>query len=250
MRYTMTVAVVLALVFFSSPGVAFETNSARIMPTGKVLLHQADKLVGEISSEAPLPINTDLTCNGKCAIKMDGLYLVADDKASLSVDAKTGTNHVALQFTRGNFYFALSKLPYPLSLKTPEGDFSIDQALLNASGDGGMLKGYVTVDNEQTVIGVFEGGSMIISTEYGSSQISSGKQMTIAAQNTAGDPEIDPQGAASGGKDVIPKTPAKAKKLSPVVIGAIGAGAVGAVALAAGGSGGGGSSATSPSEPQ
>ncbi len=219
------------------------------MPTGKVLLHQADKLVGEISSEAPLPINTDLICNGKCAIKMDGLYLVADDKARLSVDTKIDTNHVGLHFARGKFYFALSKLPYPLSLRTPDGDFAIDQALLNASGDGGLLKGYVTVDNGQTAIGVFEGGSMVVSTEYGSSMISSGKQMIIAAQNTAGDPEIDPQGTASGGKEAAPNTPAKTKKLSPVTLGAIGAGAIGIIAIAAGSGGGSGSSAASPSEP-
>jgi len=132
-----------------------------------------------------------------------------------------------------------------LSLKTPDGDFAIDQALLNASGDGGLLKGYVTVDKGQTAIGVFEGGSMVVSTEYGSSMISSGEQMIIAAQNTAS----DPQGAVSGGKDVVENPPVKAKKLSMVTMGAIGAGAIGIIAIAAGSGGGGGSSAASPSDP-
>lgn len=243
----LVVVFALLVLVFASPVYAFETNSARIMPTGKVLLYQADKLAGEITSEAPLPFNTDLTVSGKCGIKMNGLYLVAADKAKLAIDTDA-TDHIAMQFRQGKFYFALSSLPYPLLLKTPDGDFSIDQVLLNASSDGSLLQGFVNVKQDETAIGVFDGGSLIVSSDYGASTIPSGKQITIA-QNTA---NAAPIGAADAGEAEAANTPAKGKKkLSTLTIGAIGAGVVGIAAIAAGSSGGGGSSSpASPSEPE
>ena len=206
--------VTIVLLAFATAGFASGLHPARIIPTGKVFVYQGGEKVSELSAEAPLPEGYLLLCDGKAGVKMDGLYWVAADKSLFSVTTKADSLEFELQ--EGTAYFALSELPRPLVFITPHGVFTAQEAMLNASTDGALLKGYVAATSEGTEIGVIEGGSLLISSSEGEKLIQAGNRIKVA-QNTD-------QGAASAAS--TPKNPgAKSEKTKrkTIILGLIGA---------------------------
>ncbi len=209
--------VTIVLLAFATAGFASGLYPARIMPTGKVSVYQGAEKVSEISAEAPLPEGYLLLCDGKTGLKMDGLYWVAADKSLFSVTTKADS--VEFELREGTAYFALSELTRPLVFITPHGVFTAQEAMINASTDGGLLKGYVAATSEGTEIGVIEGGSLLIASSKGEKLIQSGNRIKVA-QN---------QGqAAASNASASNKTAAEPKKgIGPVILyGAIGAGTI------------------------
>ena len=92
---------------------------------------------------------------------MSNLYLVAIDKSLFSVS--TQANSCKLTVEQGTVYFALSSMPITLVFQTPEGLLTTHEIMLKASADAGMLKGYVSVSDGVTKVGVLQGGSMLVS---------------------------------------------------------------------------------------
>lgn len=223
----MKAVVTIVLLAFATAGFASGLHPARIIPTGKVFVYQGAEKVGELSAEAPLPEGYLLLCDGKAGLKMDGLYWVAADKSLFSVTTKADS--VEFELKEGTAYFALSELPRPLVFITPHGVFTAQEATLNASTDGGLLKGYVAATSEGTEIGVIEGGSLLISSSEGEKLVQPGNRISVAenkeaAGATAADSATKKSGA-NPGKD-------KGKKF---MYGAIAAGAIiGLILLASG----------------
>jgi len=83
---------------------------------------------------------------------------------------------------KGMIYFALSALPQPLQFRTAAGVIDVEQLILNAASDGGLLKGYISATPERTELGVFEGGSMLVLTPKEETLIKSGKRIILAQQ--------------------------------------------------------------------
>jgi hypothetical protein len=233
--------VTIVLLAFATTGFASGLHPARIMPTGKVSVYQGAQKVSEITAEAPLPEGYLLLCDGKCGLKMDGLYWVAADKSLFSVTTKADS--IEFELREGTAYFALSEMPRPLVFITPHGVFTAQEAMINASTDGALLKGYVAATSEGTEIGIIEGGSLLISSSEGEKLIQSGNRIKVA-QNT----DQGTASAASGTKkqDAKPKT-------NKVLYGALGAAAAATIVLliasSGGDDGGGGGGDTSPSSP-
>ena len=175
--------IAVAILAFATVAYSSELNLARIMPTGTVSVFQGDQKVGEFSKEAPLPEGCLLSCKGKCGVKMDHLYFVATDGSRFSVIGKEDVR--VLNIEKGTIYFILSALPKTLVFKTPHGTFTTDAVMLNVSTDGGFLQGYVSVTQEDTELGVIEGGSMSVSTVKGEKMIQPGNRI-ILAQATMG----------------------------------------------------------------
>jgi len=202
----MKAVVTIVLLAFATAGFASGLHPARIMPTGKVFVYEGGKQVGELSAEAPLPEGYLLLCDGKAGLKMDGLYWVAADKSLFSVTTKADSVEFELQ--EGTAYFALSELPRPLVFITPHGVFTAQEATLNASTDGGLLKGYVAATSEGTEIGVIEGGSLLISSSDGETLVRAGNRIKVAqVKEAAGD---GPEASAPKKAGADPK--AKGKK--------------------------------------
>ncbi len=240
----MKAVVTIVLLAFSTAGFASGSQPARIMPTGKVFVYQGTEKVGELSAEAPLPEGYLLLCEGKTGLKMDGLYWVAADKSLFSVTTKADSVEFELQ--EGTAYFALSELPRPLVFITPQGAFTVQEAMLHASTEGSLLKGYIAATSEGTELGVIEGGSLLISSSEGEKLIQAGNRIKVA-QNTE-------QAAASAAS--APKQPgAKPEKKATghkVLYGALGAAAIATIVLLAvnsGGDSGNGGHDGSPSSP-
>jgi hypothetical protein len=68
-------------------------------------------------------------------------------------------------------------MPHSLVFVTPGGVVTAQQLILNAAADGGLLKGYVAVTGDSAEIGVFEGGSVLVSTVSGETTIQSGNNL-------------------------------------------------------------------------
>lgn len=242
------------------PGFSTELKSARIYPTGKITIYSGNQRVGEFSKEAPFPEGFLIAADGKCGVKMEDIYLVAEDKSLFSV--ATSANLRKLLIKEGTIYFAVSDMSRSLNFITPFGTIAVLDILLRAATDSPKLKGYVSVKPNGSEIGVIEGGSLIVSTEQGEMMIESGKQLTLAqADMDVGAPEEKEASDEKEvkeeieGKEETEKKPGMSRN-QKIIVGAIGVAAVaagvGAFAGGGGGGGGGGSDgggSISPSSP-
>ena len=152
---------IIAMLMFTSTAFASGLSIGRIIPKGKVTLYQGNQKLGEFSNEAPLPEDTILFVTGECGVKMSDLYLVAIDKSLFSVSTKANSRRLTVE--HGTVYFALSSMPHTLIFQTPEGMITTHEIMLNASSDAGVLKGYVSVSEGATKVGILQGGSMLVS---------------------------------------------------------------------------------------
>ena len=184
------------------PGFSSELKSARIYPTGKITIYSGNQRVGEFNKEAPFPEGFLIAADGKCGVKMEDIYLVAEDRSLFSV--ATSANLRKLLIKEGILYFAVSNMSRSLNFITPSGSLAVLDILLNAATDNPQLKGYVAVKQNGSEIGVIEGGSMIVSTQQGEMMIESGKQLILAqADMDVGAPEEIETSDEKEGKEEI-----------------------------------------------
>ncbi len=184
-NFLFKLSVVLVITVFSTSGFCAGLNSGRIFPKGKVFIYKGDQKVGEFSKEAPLANGALMECKGRCGVKLPDLYMVAEDNSIFSVN--TDIHSRELYVRKGTVYFAVSTMDRTLVFKTDHGSFTTKQVLLNASADGGVLKGYVKATAEGSELGVVEGGSMVVSTFNGEQMIRSGNRIVLAQANPGGD---------------------------------------------------------------
>ena len=216
---------ILVCLAFTTVGFAANPNSARIIPTGKVSIIKDGEVVSEFSQEAPLPEGYLLRCEGKCAVKLDDVYMVADSGTEFSVES-TAAGHT-LYVQQGTVYYSMTESSRPMTFITPAGNATTGDVALNNS----ELKGFVRVAENKTEVGVIGGGYMTLETESGELIVVEGKKITM----TAAEPETAvaaPIETGSGGMS----------KRMQYALGAVAAGVVVVGGIALAGSGGGGGS--------
>ena len=106
------------------------------------------------------------------------MYFVSEDRSLFSVD--TSVNLRKLLVKEGIVYFAISKMSHPLSFITPSGSVAVLDILLNAATVSSPLKGYVSVKQNRSELGIIKGGSMIVSTQQGEMMIESGQRIILS----------------------------------------------------------------------
>ena len=106
-------------------------KSARIYPTGKITIYNGNQRVGEFNKEAPFPEGFLIAADGKCGVKMEDIYLVAEDKSLFSV--ATSANLRKLLIKEGTVYFAVSDMSRALNFITPSGTMAVLDILLKAA---------------------------------------------------------------------------------------------------------------------
>ncbi len=241
---------------------ASELTFARLYPSGKVTIYNRNQKIGEFSREAPLPEGFLIAADGRCGVKIQSVYLVAEDQSLFSIS--TAKNIQRLSIKKGTIYFATAGNIPALSFATPSGDLAVLDIVLNAAIGTRQLKGYVSAGSEGSELGVIEGGSMIVSTQQREMMIKSGQRLILSqAEMDIGTPQPEEKPAEKETPKTEPKqeTPeGQVKKAGKpinknIILGAVG-GAVllaGIGALAGGGGGGsggsGGGSPISPSSP-
>jgi hypothetical protein len=225
-------------------------KSARIYPTGKITIYNGDQKVGEFNKEAPFPEGYLIAADGKCGVRMDDIYLVAEDRSLFSV--ATSANLRKFLIKEGTVYFAVSKMSHSLSFITPHGHLAVLDILINAVAGSPKLKGYVFVGENVSKVGIIEGGSMIVSTQQGEMMLEPGQQLILAQADmdvgapeeleTSDEEDVKEEEAIEGEK-VGREKKAGMSKNTKIILGVVGGAVVigGIGALAAGGGGGGGS---------
>ena len=232
------------------PAFSSDLTSARIYPTGKITIYSGNQRVGEFNKEAPFPEGFLIAADGRCGVKMENVYLVAEDKSLFSL--ASAANLRKLQIKEGTVYFAVTKNSPSLSFITPSGSLAVLEILLNAATDSPQLKGYVSAKENGSELGIIKGGAMIVSTQQGEMMIESGQRLILAqADMDVGAPEEKEASDEKKGQEE--KKPGTSKN-TKIIVGVIAAAAVagGAAALAGGGGGGGGGGgdgSVSPSSP-
>ena len=232
------VVAIFAVLAFASTTFASGLSVGRIIPKGKVTLFQGDQKVGEFNSEAPFPEGALLSVQGECGVKMSDLYLVAIDKSLFSI--KTDPDSRKLAVKNGTVYFALSDMPHILIFQTPDGVITTHQILLNASAKSGLLKGYVSVSDGITRVGVLEGGSILLSVGDGETKrINAGKELRLAQADLFEEDVKTEEEAKTEEEEPVEPT-AVMSTGTKILIGAASVAVLGGAAAAGGGGGGGG----------
>ena len=221
-------------VFMVGQSVTVLAGVDRIYPTGKATLWRGDQQIGVYTQEAPLPEGSIISTDGRCAIRLDDLYLVAEDQSVFSISTTGRQRHLFVK--QGVIYFKTSAIKNALAFITPNGQFSVHQIRLNAAFGEASLKGYVSVTEKESELGVAEGGAMDVFTDDGLTTLEAGNKIILAqADMDIGLPEEDQPSA---------EQPAEQKKgwstRKKITIGAISVGALAGLLIGLGGGGGGG----------
>jgi len=237
-------------VFMVSQGVVALAGSDRLYPTNQVTLYRDDKVVGIFTKEVPLPEGSVISTDGRCAIKLDDFYLVAEDQSVFSISTSERQRNLFIK--EGTIYFKTSEMKRTFSFNTPDGQIAVQRIQLNAAIGDGAIKGYVTVTKNQSEMGIAEGGSMEVFTDQGLMTIQSGKKIILAqADMDIGIPE-DAAPAPDAQQAPEPAKRGWSTTTRNVAYGALGVAAVAGIALGLSGGGGGGDDnggSVSPSSP-
>lgn len=233
----------LAYLIVGQSIVAF-CGSDRIYPSNKVTLYRGDRVVGNYTQEAPLPEGSVIASDGRCAVKLDDFYLVAEDQSLFSINTSGEQRNLFIK--QGTLYFKTSAMKRAFSFITPNGPINIQRIRLDAASDA-SIKGYVTVAENRSELGVAEGGSMDVFTDNGIKTIAPGKKLILSqADMDIGLPEEAPPAA----KQPPEPQPQEKSNRTKIAYGALGVAAIAGIALGLGGGGGGGGGGTvSPSTP-
>jgi hypothetical protein len=172
-----TLTWIFALAFMLA-GMAHAYPMSRIMPSGKIKVYRDGQLVQVLQEEAPLPSGAMLNTEGNCGVRLNQLFMVAEDGSMFSV--QDGSNAVQLKIEEGILFFAANAQTGPVVFETPAGVIGTQQIFLQASDSSAMLKGFVDVSGTTTKMGVLEGGSLKVSTPEGEKMIASGRQIVLA----------------------------------------------------------------------
>jgi hypothetical protein len=191
-------------------------DGARVLPEGKLNIFKGNQKVGELSSEAPLPVDKMLQSDGKCGVRMQGIYLVSTENTRFSVRDLSGGTDIFVQ--QGRLYFALGELRTPLSFSTPKDTAKVESALIEVSTDTFGIKGYLLFEDGKMEIGVMEGGKLVLVNSSGRQVLEPGNRVMV--QNAQANLE-------GGGADASMSEELKTKLLAGVAIGAV----IGGVAL-------------------
>ena len=232
-------------VFMIGQSAAALAGADRILPSGKVTLWQGDRQIGIYTKEAPLPEGAVISTDGRCAIKLDDLYLVAEDQSIFSISTTGHRRNVFIK--QGTVYFKTSAIKHELAFVTPNGQISVQQIRLKAAFGNASLKGYVAVTDKQSELGVAEGGAMDVFTDDGLMTIEAGKKIILAqADMDIGLPEEEKPSA-----ELPPEQKQGWSTGKKIAVGAVGVGALAGIliGLGGGGGGGGGDDNVSPSTP-
>ncbi|MBS0014365.1 MAG: hypothetical protein KFF46_10380 [Desulfobacterales bacterium] len=171
---------------FSGPVLAGDIQNSKLLPAERVTVFEDGKKIASYTKEMPVPEGLELRTEGKSAIKLDDISLVAEDQSRFSIDYRN--NARVIDVKQGTVYFGASDATGTLVFLTPKGGAMSDQILLNASSDSRMLEGYVKVTEESSEVGVLQGGSMKLVTRDDQRMIKPGQSLMLAQADIGTNP--------------------------------------------------------------
>jgi hypothetical protein len=169
--------VLLFVLALCGSAVAAGLDGARVLPEGKLNIFERNQKVGELSSEAPLPVGKMLQSSRKCGVRMEGIYLVSTENTKFSVRALSGGTDIFVE--QGRLYFALGELGAPLSFSTPKDTANVESAVIEVSSGKFGVKGYLLCQDGRMEIGVMEGGKLVLVNSSGRQVLEPGQRVMV-----------------------------------------------------------------------
>ncbi len=247
--------IILLIVFMIGQSTIALAGMDRIRPADRVTLWRGDQVIGVYTQEAPLPEGAIISTEGRCGVKLNGLYLVAEDQSVFSIN--TAGRKINVFVKQGTVYFKTMGERQLLSFVTPNGQIDVQRIRLQVGFGDAALKGYLAVGDTNSEFGVAEGGAMDVLTDDGMMSIGAGQKIILAqADMDIGLPE---EKTPDEDKPAAMEQPKSQKtgwsKRKKITIGTIGGAVLGGLVLGLAGGGGGGDggsssgSEVSPSSP-
>ena len=221
-------------------------GSGRIYPQQKVTLYDGESVVGIFTKEAPLPQGVVMVVDGRCAIRLEDWYLVAEDQSVFSIGTSGKQRNLFVE--KGTIYFKTAGMNGAFAFITPHGQIDVQRILLNAAHGDQTIKGYLSTTQDQSELGVAEGGEMEVITEEGVMTVQSGKKIILAqADMEIGLPEEEPTATKEPPK---PEKKGWSRTTRNIAIATLGVAAAAGIAIGlSGGSDDDGGGNVSPSHP-
>ena len=240
------------LAIFIVHGLTAGAEADRIYPSNKVYIQNGNQKTGIYTREAPLPEGAVISTDGRSAVKLNELFLVCEDQSVFSTNTSGYQRNLLVK--EGTIYFKTSRLSRVITFITPDGHISVQRIRLNTALNDQSIIGYVSVEENQSELGVVQGGTLDIITEDGQKTIKSGEKIILSqADMDIGAPETQPPESEEPGEQ--PQEEQKegmSTAMKATIGGGVGLLALGALAAAGGGGGGGGGDGAgdvSPSTP-
>lgn len=194
---TVSLIIIIGLaMLFSGPVRAGDIQNSKLLPADRVTVFEDGKKIASYTKEMPVPEGLELRTEGKCAIKLDDISLVAEDQSRFSIDYRNNARVIDVQ--QGKVYFGASEATGTLVFLTPKGGAMSDQILLNTSSASPMLEGYVKVTEESSEVGVLQGGSMKLATRDDQRMIKPGQSLMLAQANIGTNPAAQGEARRQG----------------------------------------------------
>ena len=173
------ITIVLCMIaIFAVLGLTASAEADRIYPTNKVYIHNGSQKTGIYTREAPLPEGAIISTDGRCAVKLDELFLVGEDQSVFSTNTSGYQRNLLVK--EGTIYFKTSRLSRVITFITPDGHISVQRIRLNTALNDQSIIGYVSVEENQSELGVVQGGALDIITEDGQKTIKSGEKIILS----------------------------------------------------------------------
>ena len=167
-------------------------SASRIVPSQKVELYNAGQLKQVLQEEAPLPIGSVMHTSGRAGLRMNTVYMVAEDGCRLSV--LEDSDIAKVQIDEGLLFFAATPSTGQVVFNTPTGVLSTQKIAPKVSDQQPVVKAFVDVRDAAITMGVMEGGSITLATPEGVKTVEEGKQIVLAQNGTTGNGQDGQQG--------------------------------------------------------
>jgi hypothetical protein len=195
MRHTPKILVaILATLLVFHPVLSWAGSGARVIPQGKVSLLENGKEATQFQSEIPLPEGSLMLCNGNCLVQTSSLQLVAQDRSVFALAEGKARWDLTVKF--GQVDFVMRPDANPISFHTPHDLIQTERAIVPASSTG-MIRGYITVTESESVLALQEGTLQVMSPD-GTVLVEPGQGIRLAqAQVAPAAPAAGAGGAAA-----------------------------------------------------
>jgi hypothetical protein len=234
---------------FVMAGTVQSYSASRIIPSEKVEIYSGGQLKQVLQEEAPLPVGPSMHSSGRTGLRMNNVYMVAEDGCTLSILEDSTTAKVKID--NGLLFFAATPTVGQMLFDTPAGSLSTRQISLKASDQQPVLKAFVDVNDKETTVGVLEGGALTLTTPEGVKTVNEGKQIVLSQAGAAAPAQTGQQAPASDNAEALSQDENNDDKIPAgyYVGGAAALGLLALGALAMGGSSGDTPGPASPATP-
>jgi hypothetical protein len=164
---------------------------------GDISVYKNDRLVTTLTGQNPVEDGALLECAGNCMVKSQGISLIGKDAAQFAVVGEDDNYKILLK--EGIIDYAINSNARKITFYTPQGSYTIAEAVFNAAGSSAIKGSIIVGENGQTEITVTE-GRLVYATADGIKTVDANQKIVLAqAVESAGAGEFTTTQLVIGG---------------------------------------------------